>query len=180
MTTRTKQLPKLQVSRLWANLRRRDPRPRFTREELEGWLIGSSHGGKGIGWRCSYGVKCSRYLSLSEVSLDHKTPLKLLRMTTLDNLAVCCKACNRVKGDLDDEHFWQLLGLLDHWPPEQRRSVLARLGQPPGQWAYKGRGKEGRFVRESEGLRGPQRTNRRPGRRRLARRGAVLGVRQAG
>ncbi len=175
-----RRLPKLQLIRLWSNLKRRDPRPLFSRDELELWLIELSHGGKGIGWRCSYGVKCNRYLSLPEVSLDHRTPLKLLRITTLDNLAVCCKACNRVKGDLDGKHFRQLMELLDHWPVEQRRSVLNRLGQPPGQWVYKRQGKKGNFVNEQQaaGLRGPQ--GRRQGDGHLARRGAVLGVRQAG
>ena len=146
---RQNRLPRLQVSRLWSNLRRRDPHPLFTREELELWLIESSHGRKGIGWRCSYGVKCNRHLGLPDVSLDHKTPLKLLRITTLDNLAVCCKACNRVKGDLDGEHFLELMGLLDHWPVEYRGSVLRRLGQPPGQWAYKRR--DGSFVTKQQG-----------------------------
>ena len=105
-----------------------------------------SHGGSGIGWCCPYGVKCNRYLGLSEVSLDHKTPFKLLRETRLDNLAVSCKACNRVKGDLDGKHFQLLIGLLDNWPAEYRQSVLRRLGQPPGQWVYKRRGKNGSFA----------------------------------
>ncbi len=144
--TRAKPIPKLPASRLWANLRRRDPHPRFSRDELELWLIERSHEGSGIGWRCEYGVKCNRYLGLSEVSLDHKTPFKLLRETRLDNLAISCKACNRVKGDLDDEHFQQLIRLLDPWPPEYRRSVLRRLGQPPGQWAYKRHEKDGSFA----------------------------------
>ena len=143
---RQNRLPKLQVARLWSNLRRRDPHPCFTRDQLERWLIESSHGRKGIGWRCSYGVKCNRHLGLPDVSLDHKTPFSLLQVTTLDNLAVSCKACNRVKGDLDFEHFSKLLQLLDPWPPEYRRSVLRRLGQPPGQWAYKRREKDGTFA----------------------------------
>lgn len=129
------ELDRGQLRRIWGNLRRRDPSPMFTRDELEAWLIEQSFQQKGSGWWCEYRVKCSRALGIAEISLDHKTPYSAIRCTTLDNLAVCCQKCNRTKGDVSAERFQGLVRMLDEWPREERSSVLKRLGQPPGQWA---------------------------------------------
>ena len=123
-----------QVGRLWRNLSRRGVPPAFSRPELEEWLLEASLEREGRAWWCAYRTVCARPLVLAEVSLDHRIPFRELRQTALDNLAVCCARCNRIKGDLDPAHFEQLVLLLRGWPDAYRRSVLRRLAQPPGSW----------------------------------------------
>jgi len=124
-------LPPAQVSRIWNNLRRRDKNPTFTKSELERWLIDGSHQRKGNIWYCAYGVRCDKPFGISEISLDHRTPMADGGGTTLENLAVCCLRCNRAKGPVGEAEFLALRELVSAWPVKYRKSLYQRLGQPP-------------------------------------------------
>jgi 5-methylcytosine-specific restriction endonuclease McrA len=131
-----------QLSRLWASLRARSKgaggkqwaEPRFTRAELRAWL--EAQAVAALAWRCEYQAPgCSEgkfALGITEVSLDHRTPVSAGGATTLENLAVSCSACNRAKGAMSEAEFRALLGVVASWPGSVgRASVMRRLRAAP-------------------------------------------------
>lgn len=137
-------LPKSQVSRIWANITRRDPKPRFDKAQLAAWLLSSSIQGKAFGWRCCYS---GALLAIQDVSIDHRLPLAAGGLTELGNLAICSLRWNRIKGQLTEERFRALLSLMELWPKQERNDVLKRLGQAPSfrNWTKKKPEKEEEF-----------------------------------
>lgn len=135
-------LPKSQVSRIWANITRRDSHPRFDKAQLAGWLLEQSIQAKGFGWRCCYS---GALLAIDEVSIDHRLPLAAGGLTELPNLAICSLRWNRIKGQLAEDRFRALIALMELWPDKERSDVLKRLGQAPSfrNWTKKKVEKEG-------------------------------------
>lgn len=72
---------------------------------------------------CDY---CRMPLSFA-ASLDHRTPTARSGRHALDNLAVCCERCNRLKGMLTDPEFRELLTLLALLHPAARADLERRL-----------------------------------------------------
>jgi 5-methylcytosine-specific restriction endonuclease McrA len=60
-------------------------------------------------------------------SLDHKTPIGRGGRHVLDNLAVCCRHCNSLKGQLTEGEFVELLAMLARWHPTARADLERRL-----------------------------------------------------
>lgn len=72
---------------------------------------------------CEY---CLLPLSFA-ASLDHRTPTARGGRHVLDNLAVVCDRCNRLKGQLTEGEFRELLTLLALLPPVARADLECRL-----------------------------------------------------
>lgn len=134
-------LPRSQVTRIWGNILRRDPKPRFSKERLADWLLEQSIQRKGFGWRCAYS---GELLAIDAISIDHRLPLAAGGLTELPNLAICSQRWNRIKGQLSEERFRALLALMELWPDKERSDVLKRLGQAPSfrQWQKKPKAKK--------------------------------------
>jgi 5-methylcytosine-specific restriction endonuclease McrA len=62
-----------------------------------------------------------------DVTLDHRTPTGRGGRHTLDNLAVCCKRCNALKGSWTEAEFRALLVLLGDLHPVARQDLERRL-----------------------------------------------------
>lgn len=60
-------------------------------------------------------------------SLDHRQPIARGGRHSLDNLAVCCERCNRMKGMLTESEFRELLMLLALLHPAARQDLERRL-----------------------------------------------------
>jgi hypothetical protein len=62
-----------------------------------------------------------------DASIDHKTPTARGGQHTLDNLAVCCRRCNTLKGPATEEEFRALLAFLEASHPIPRQDWERRL-----------------------------------------------------
>ncbi len=75
--------------------------------------------------RCYY---CGQELNLSNICIDHMTPLTKGGDTTVDNLQVICKRCNTRKGPLTDKAYICFLDALDKsLGKEDRDYILQKL-----------------------------------------------------
>ncbi len=62
---------------------------------------------------CPY---CNKIIEPLSFSIDHKIPKNRDGSNSLDNLHLVCIKCNKVKGDLTDEEFGQLMEFLKDKP----------------------------------------------------------------
>ncbi len=62
---------------------------------------------------CPY---CDKQISPLDFSIDHKLPKNRGGSNELINLHLVCIKCNKVKGDLTDEEFKQLMAFLKDKP----------------------------------------------------------------
>lgn len=62
---------------------------------------------------CPY---CRKAIDPLDYSIDHKTPKNRGGSNDLDNLHLVCIKCNRVKGDLEDSEFRELMKFLRNRP----------------------------------------------------------------
>ena len=62
---------------------------------------------------CSY---CNKQIPYLDFSIDHKLPKNRGGSNELSNLHLVCIKCNKVKGDLTDEEFKQLMAFLKDKP----------------------------------------------------------------
>lgn|GEM_PF-3312443 len=113
-------------------------KPKFTRTDLERWLIKHSVQQRGSIWECTYRFPgCTVHLGPNDVSLDHVEPIVRGGLTTLDNLAVCCQDCNRIKSSDTLQDALTLRDFLSGKRPasgaslDLSRSIIKRLKQPP-------------------------------------------------
>jgi 5-methylcytosine-specific restriction endonuclease McrA len=83
-----------------------------------------------VGRACPY---CCEGLTAKNFSADHRQPVSRSGKHEIDNLVICCERCNQTKGMMNDLEFIDLLNCLDHFPPNVRRDVLARL-RAGGRW----------------------------------------------
>ena len=59
---------------------------------------------------CEY---CGVYMTRSKRTLDHKFPKQFGGEYTKDNIAICCKPCNQLKGgEIQADTFKQLLKIM--------------------------------------------------------------------
>jgi 5-methylcytosine-specific restriction endonuclease McrA len=72
-------------------------------------------------------VYCGSPLLLSGLSFDHKIPVSRGGVFSLDNLAVCCSACNKIKAELTAEEYCKLVHLLKSLDPRAALSIRNRL-----------------------------------------------------
>ena len=75
-------------------------------------------------YMCFY---CLKPLTLETINIDHKTPIGRNGQNEITNLCVSCEPCNRIKGNLKEDEFRQLLELLKTWEEIARDVVLTRL-----------------------------------------------------
>ena len=62
-----------------------------------------------------------------DLSFDHKTALARNGRHALDNLALCCRRCQMLKGRLNSDEFTALLSFLSQLHPAARQDVECRL-----------------------------------------------------
>lgn len=74
--------------------------------------------------QCPY---CARSLTAENFGADHRLPLSRGGKWTLENLVICCKECNLVKGALDEVEYRELLQLVGTWVPEVKVNLFARI-----------------------------------------------------
>lgn len=89
----------------------------------------------GIGGWCPY---CQAIkLTVENCSADHKDPIALLGTSDIQNMIICCKKCNRSKGDLSYKFFMALLRLAEkHQQKENLLNKLARATMVFGRRAF--------------------------------------------
>lgn len=73
---------------------------------------------------CRY---CHGYFGLTQIAVDHQTPLSRGGGVELDNLDYPCRACNNRKGSTTPEEYLKLLDFLDTKIPLAKADVLNRL-----------------------------------------------------
>lgn len=89
------------------------------------------HVERGIRHGCPY---CGCQLNGAMFHGDHAMPISRGGSFDLDNLAICCKDCNDLKGPLTGAEFLGLLALVSEWPDEARRNLLTRLRAAGGRY----------------------------------------------
>lgn len=70
---------------------------------------------------CPY---CRAKLSHVNVSLDHKVPVKRGGGHLASNIVLCCRSCNKIKGEMTDAEFTDLIRLLHEWSVRHRNLKL--------------------------------------------------------
>jgi 5-methylcytosine-specific restriction endonuclease McrA len=105
--------------------RKKLPEIPFTLEEFRQDILGVMGGKEDAPIQCGY---CKKYCTLSEVAVDHATPLSRGGSAGLCNLDYPCHACNNRKGSMSVEEFTKLLAFLETIPLA-RTDVLKRLEQ---------------------------------------------------
>lgn len=87
-----------------------------SRAEIEEWLISCD-------LICCY---CGVELLETTLGVDHATPLSRAGSAGTDNLRMCCRSCNMVKGSLNEGEYRALLALIAPWE-DGGKSLSARL-----------------------------------------------------
>ena len=84
-----------------------------------------------LGAPCAY---CGEPVTPRNFSIDHRTPLNradeivaIQWLARLDNLAVCCAGCQRLKGAMDQDEYGRLLTLVEGFDGLARRDIKRRL-----------------------------------------------------
>jgi 5-methylcytosine-specific restriction endonuclease McrA len=89
-----------------------------TTEEIYAWLTGHS-------LVCEYsGIK----LDVSDITVDHRTPIARGGTNELENLAICSNHMNTAKGRMNEYEFRSLLKIIKHWE-DGGQGILKRLKQ---------------------------------------------------
>ncbi len=78
------------------------------------------------GSSCKY---CKRQLTIKNIVFDHTIPISKGGTSTRDNLQIICKACNCVKGSLDETELDMLLAWLETVPPNLKKDLMIRLAR---------------------------------------------------
>lgn len=91
----------------------------FGLEDLRALVLHKLRGG-----RCLY---CGVPIDGMNWSLDHCQPVCRGGSFAMDNVVICCQACNTVKGVLSGTEYFDLLCLIRGWTDMARKSVIARL-----------------------------------------------------
>jgi 5-methylcytosine-specific restriction endonuclease McrA len=68
----------------------------------------------------------NRGIKLSEVNIDHKTPVSLGGTNDISNLCVCHKSVNKAKGSFTEAEFFKLLSVFEGNAKEYLMSRLRR------------------------------------------------------
>ena len=91
---------------------------------------------KTAGQNCTYcGVKFSSKKTCRP-NMDHRVPISRGGGAEVENLALCCHACNSSKGPLCENEFRELLATVQRWA-DGGNSLLIRLRG--GYWLYRPR-----------------------------------------
>lgn len=110
-------------NRLAGNLSRRC---KISREEAKGlilFLIRPLENNT-IMKRCCY---CGKEVPVFKMSVDHKMPLAFGGKTEPWNITLCCKTCNRAKGDLSAEVYTEILRIAGAFSERARDNMIRRL-----------------------------------------------------
>jgi 5-methylcytosine-specific restriction endonuclease McrA len=89
-----------------------------TPEEIENLIISS------LGKKCIY---CNEVLDVKNISLDHDTPTARGGDSSLSNLKIVCKRCNRRKGILNRSEYKLLLEFIFKMNEKARKYILKKL-----------------------------------------------------
>lgn len=79
-------------------------------------------------------VYCGSEVTAKNFSADHRVPLNRADeiigpgwLARLDNIAICCSACQRLKGAMDEHEYRRFLALLSEFDELARRDTTRRL-----------------------------------------------------
>jgi len=75
---------------------------------------------------CKY---CKRQLTVKNMVFDHTMPISKGGASVRSNLQIICKACNCVKGSLDEEELATLLTWLETVSPNLKKDLMIRLAR---------------------------------------------------
>jgi hypothetical protein len=96
----------------------------FTLEEFRAWLL-AEFKSVDAAIRCAY--DCGAVLDILNFHTDHKTPITRGGTLALDNLALACEECNRIKGELTAREYVALRQGLETFSEPARRDIYKRL-----------------------------------------------------
>ena len=80
----------------------------FSLEDFRAWFS-HSLGGRDAAVKCRY---CPGFISALDASVDHVHPISQGGGLGLDNLALCCLPCNKLKGGLSEYGFLSLMSFV--------------------------------------------------------------------
>ena len=75
---------------------------------------------------CKY---CSRQLTIKNMVFDHTFPISKGGESIRENLQIICKACNCVKGSLDETELSLLLEWVETVPETLKKDLMIRLAR---------------------------------------------------
>ena len=90
------------------------------RDEVRAWLELKVDAVK----NCPY---CGVDINLKNFGIDHIHPIARGGDFGLQNCHIICKSCNKLKGELTDTEFRQLMTLIKTLDPIAQRSITSRL-----------------------------------------------------
>jgi 5-methylcytosine-specific restriction endonuclease McrA len=96
----------------------------FTLEEFRSWLL-AQFKSVDAAIRCAY--DCGAVLDVLNFHTDHKTPITRSGTLGLDNLALACEDCNRIKGELTAREYVALRQGLETFSEPARKDIYKRL-----------------------------------------------------
>lgn len=83
----------------------------------------NTEGANPLLWDCPF---CDEPFDLTQLSVDHSTPLSMGGFTMLDNLLCVDKRCNTDKGELGAEEFKVLRALVMSWDSRMKGAFWRR------------------------------------------------------
>jgi 5-methylcytosine-specific restriction endonuclease McrA len=101
----------------------------FTLEQFRAWLLDQFTSVEAA-IRCAY--DCGAVLDILSFHTDHKTPITRGGTLDLDNLALCCDECNRIKGELTAREYVALRQGLETFSEPARKDIYKRLKMGAG------------------------------------------------
>lgn len=102
------------------------PPPAFTLLELREHILEAMKDRYDGAIRCLY---CGRVCDISEVELDHATPLSRGGWLDLENIDLPCATCNAAKGEATREEWTLFMEFLEKVIPLARPDILDRLAK---------------------------------------------------
>lgn len=102
------------------------PKPEFSLMELRGYLLGYFSMDIYAMRQCRY---CHRPMAISDVAIDHETPLSRGGFSELSNIGFPCPDCNQIKGRMLPAEMTLFMEFLEAKLPMARVDILKRLKQ---------------------------------------------------
>ena len=97
--------------------------PDFTAAELYDWTALQEQGSDV--WQCQY---CRNPIGIDLLQFDHRVPLAWhTRRVSMNDLTICCKRCNQLKGQMSGDAFDVLLKAIKTMDPSSVRDLESRL-----------------------------------------------------
>jgi hypothetical protein len=97
----------------------------FSYAEYREWVLDAFGGNWDSVIQCAY---CTRLMNVQTFVTDHREPLKFGGAISLENLALCCEACNSAKGAMSEDGFRLLIQFsVEYLSPQDANDMLGRM-----------------------------------------------------